>query len=440
MHKRLIKISKNRFFYTPDDYLELSASNFPVGTIFSERADIFWVVDLVHFDKNKKILEVKVLDYFPDNTLSFEAQSLKSGLNKIEFKDLEASILYSLLSAYSPMDFTHLIKKGSDEASYQSPFLKPKKEDTDDFDLEMREFIQPLNESSEAVKTEKTFVHYQKIKHYFKEAEFKLGYVEIKKRFPFLSDRLTLKIYNSNILPEYNYIKSFFPRAFKNKKKFSIEVKLEILGNKLLHYTATSKEINAINDKLIGIVKQLRTLQMLKTTVPPEIDQSLFTADEVFENTKDEGLDHNVFKDNEADILNQLLESKDIRNKKQLQYLAGLKQSSLQKIRITLSPIFGFLFFIEGEKMYHYCWELLNSHATYLWSFDKMEDSKVSLMRVQESINIIRDMGRKKYKQAYREHNIGDDLLFSIINHKHANSAFKDGFVHWKHRFKECLV
>lgn len=139
--------------------------------------------------------------------------------------------------------------------------------------------------------------------------------------------------------------------------------------------------------------------------------------------------------------MNFIIETRDVRNAKHLQFLAGSKHSTKQKLRFTLKPLFGFVFFIEGETKNHFCWELLNSHATYLWSFDKIDtDAKFQFKRVEETINIIRDMGRETYKSDFRNNKVDSDLSFCTIEHSNINSALVDGFVEWQHRLKERLV
>jgi len=171
------------------------------------------------------------------------------------------------------------------------------------------------------------------------------------------------------------------------------------------------------------------------------VDKSLFTSEEIFDSFEENLKDGNIFKQSEEDILNFLIETRNVRNAKQLQFLAGSKHSAKQKLRFTLNPLFGFLFFIEGETKNHFCWELLNSHATYLWSFNKIEtEVKFQLKRVEETINIIRDIGRDVYKNDFRSNKIDNDLSFCIIEHSNINSDFKESFVEWQHRLKERLV
>ncbi len=426
MHRRLIKIWQDKVYYTRENFIPLSETNFPESAGFSYLNEIIWEVELVEFDKAGKVLKINITDYYPENTLPFSVQRSKDEIKSIQFKHLDLDRLRPFLNRYSPLDFDEF----ADEKALKGQTIprQPKSAIP----------VNPGNDSLDPGETRS--IHFREsFKYYFKDAHFNLGFVEVRKKFYFLNQPMVFQIYNSEILPEFDYIKSFFPKVFNGKKKFTVEVWIEMENDKILKAKATSPEIDRINESLIDSIKQLRTLS-LASRLAPDIDKSLFTPDEIFSQAEEDGIDGNVFKQDGQDILKTFLSEKEIRNKKQLEYIAGYKQSPGQKIRFTLRPLFGFLFFVEGETMNHFCWELLNSHATYLWSFDKTEQLENQLLRVESSINLIRDMGRQKYKDAYRQNLLDTDAHLTVINHRYANSPLKDSFTYWKHRFKECLV
>jgi hypothetical protein len=425
VHRRLIKIWNDKVYYTPENFISLSETNFPESAGFSDLAEIFWEVELFEFDKEEKVLNVNILNYKPENTFQFENQRSKDKINSIQFKHLDLDILRPFLNRYNPLEFDKFL---DEDATTQQTLPETQEHEQ-------------VNHHSPSLNSQKPApISFQEsFKYYFKNAKFNLGFLEVRKKFYFLNEPFTFKIYNSEILPEFNYIKSFFPKVFKGKKQFSVQVWIEMENDEIIKTKATSPEINQINEALIDSIKQLRTLRVA-SALTPDIDKSLFTPDEIFSQNEDDGIDGNIFKQDGQDILNAFLTQKDIRNKKQLEYIAGYKHSPRQKIRFTLRPLFGFLFFVEGETMNHFCWELLNSHATYLWSFDKTKNLDNQLFRVESSINLIRDMGRQKYKNAYRNNLLDTDVHLTVIPHRYANSPMKDSFVYWKQRFKECLV
>ena len=436
---RIIKISDSKVYYTSSDFISISDTNFPDTACFNERFEIYWLIEISEYNKEKKILKVTVLEYEPNDVSSFSKQKAKSKINSFEFCKLKWEALEPRLSSYQKSELTDIVEDIYKEIKFENEeetdilFRKEEVQNqlsfTDDSNLE------------EIKLSTETRQYIENFTYYFKDANFKLGYVSVNKYFNFHEIRpIELKIYNSEILPEYDFIKNYFPKVFNNNKKFNVKAIIDIKGNEILKKRAYSKEIKLIDEKLIDSVKKLRTLELAKVTQNEDIDKSLFTADEIWDNINDEGIDGNVFKQDEADIINTLLSIKDVRNRKQLEYLAGYKHNPKEKIRFTLRSVFGFIFYTEGETMNHFCWELLNSHATYLWSFEKDDKTEIQIKRVEEIINIVRDTGRQKYKSAYLRNELDTDVFFNTINHKHANSDFIDGFVLWKHKLKEMIV
>jgi hypothetical protein len=124
-----------------------------------------------------------------------------------------------------------------------------------------------------------------------------------------------------------------------------------------------------------------------------------------------------------------------------LQYLAGLKQDAHYQVHITLQPGFGCVFLIQGATKNHFCWELLNSHATYLWTFDKRADFLPdALAKLERIIQVIRDHGRERYKQAYRDTAFDDIFVFQQIIHRKSDSQVVDPFPFWRQRLEEKLI
>ena len=137
-------------------------------------------------------------------------------------------------------------------------------------------------------------------------------------------------------------------------------------------------------------------------------------------------------------LLNSIIKIKDVKNKKQLEYLAGLKQDENYQLRFTLKPLFGFLFYVEGHNGNHFCWELLNSHATYIWSFDSKYAFFEILNEIDNIINYIRINGRKKYKELVKIES-ENKFLFSTLYHKKKLTKNKDGFVEWKNDLEKII-
>jgi hypothetical protein len=268
------------------------------------------------------------------------------------------------------------------------------------------------------------------------KAVFKMGYVEVGHQVKELPEQtLTIPIENPNILPEFDHVKPFFAKAL-GKKKIEVRGYLEMDEADHIEIRCQSKEISQINDKFIATVRKLRLEDAIFKPKKITVDKSLFTPEEYFEGF-DEAELGNTIRQSDKDLLTDLLESEKIRNRKQLLYLSGQLQSQRTGLRFTLSPKFGFLFHVEGETMDHFIWELLNSHATYIWSLDRVGTSLGHKFRlIEREINFIRENGRR----TYLDHARNEGLVFSKVNHENSESGLVDGFPKWRVRVGEVLV
>ena len=189
-------------------------------------------------------------------------------------------------------------------------------------------------------------------------------------------------------------------------------------------------QISKINSTFIHEVKKYIFEKFSKTTQKENSEQSIFELNEIL--TKIEiNQSYDLFADDEEEIIKFFISKHSIRNKKQLEYLSGLKQNKIDPIKFTLRPNFGFLFIIRSNDKLHYCWELLNSHATYLWSYplnyiDSLED-------VEKSINIIHSSGRQYYKKDFKNSQTNNEISFNLIRHQNDIN----GFVKWKDQFNK---
>jgi len=432
---RLLKISNNRIFFTPDTYIDINKINLSKGDIrFRTNEDIYLTVEAKSFNNITKVLVVKIIDYKPKDISCFDEQKISSRIDYLIFEPVEWRYFESLLSVYTRMKLIRekliIDNKEAIQPSKHSTFSR------DRTHFERIEF-QPSLKSLDPVIAEIS----EEFDVYYKDAFFNLGFVSFDYKSKLLGVVVSLKIDNSYILPEFNSIKSFFPKALGGNKKFKVKAKY-VLTNKIVTSTqALSEEIDKINEAIIESIKKERILNLTTTPLIAQPNKALFTTDDILDNFETNSINGNAANLNEQDILRTILDFGEVRNSKHLQYLAGSEHSTRQKLRFTLKPIFGFLFFIEGQTKNHYCWELLNSHATYLWSFDRIESEiNIQYKRIEETINTIRDLKRERYKAAYRANKIDADLNFSTIEHSKISSALIDGFVVWKHKLKERLT
>jgi hypothetical protein len=422
----VICIHNQRIYFNPDLSIPIENTNIPKESFVRHKHKQFlWKVELTSYLPLEKCLNVRLLEYESDRLDKFHEQAPKNEkeIEKLFFENPDWSDLGMVLLGYTKMGTAPPPQK-------ILPF------ETTEFLFKRR----PESVSKEFIQIKETS---KKIEEQFwidiSDVQFKLGYVTLSKKIEGVNDKVEFKIINEHILAEFDNIKFWFAKVLKTRR-IKVIATVTIKGNTVIDSIATSLHIDKITPELIDSVKYQRTFGLTKPSKIKAIDKSLFTAEDIFDQFESDA-EGNTFNQTDIEILSFLSDKPNIRNKKQLQYLAGGKQTERQKLRFTLHPNFGFVFLIEGEKNNHFVWELLNSHATYVWSIGKSEsDITIQYKRIEASINNVRTAGREEYKRAYRSSHQDPDLVFNVIEHNHANSNLIDGFVRWKSKLNEMLI
>lgn len=412
----ILQLSNQGIFYNPMEAISLAKTNLPSADTFAFKAfyQIYWIVKMVKFDAEKGILSVEPTDYSPSEFSAFSTQKPKLALKEIHFQNLAWEELEAHLSYYQPKAFEHLLKESPNPstAHQESISIAEQPDFSDTFHLRRLSlsFSFPIREMT-----------------------FKMGYVEFQKKDKDLKDQIIVKISNDAILPEFEHIKGYFVKAL-GRKRAAVEGYLLMDGDTIVEQHFRSPQIAAINEQLIATIRQLKIREVAKTPPVIAVDKSLFTNEDFFEGF-DEAELGNTLQVSEKEILEELLQLKGIRNKRQLEYLAGKLHNPKERIRFTLNPNFGFLFQVEGDTMDHFIWELLDSHATYIWSIDRGElNRSAQLKAIDQLINFIRTNGRNAYLSNPQEH----EFAFSKITHE--SKGLVDGFPKWRVRVQEVLV
>lgn len=427
--KVIIRIHEGKIYFNDHLFLPAEKSNLPAESIpFPQVRNIFWEVEQLEFDKTKHHLKVRVTNYFQRDIESFPLQNPKAAIDFIEFDQLLDVPSLKQCLRYSMTELSRL-----DQASTEAYV-----DISNPLPGNRQHRMKRTNLLFRSAPSQETF--HKEFNIYFKDAAFKLGYVVFEHPVQETGELIRFKIRNDFLLPEFDLIKSYFMKAL-GSRKFSVNARIIVENKKVIDTEATSRVISLINEDLIDSIRNIRTLGITRPPFRGNIDKSLFTSSDIFDEFSADEREGNVFDQSEEEILKFLLEKSNVRNRKQLEYLAGQKQVAHSKLKFTLHPFFGFLFTLEGERMNHFVWELLNSHATYIWSAGKGEqEMDLQYRRVEDAINQVRNSGREQYKQAYRISPHDPDLIFNVIVHENVNSSFIDGFVMWRHRINELIV
>lgn len=427
----VIKISNDSVFLNPVSELPIIQSNFPIAYCkFKTRSDIFWKVELLEYQPENKCLKIKVIEYFPIDTNNFNIQIIPNDVERIEFENFEWPSLEQQLSSHQKNKFQHLLNNHdvnrflNEEPRFKSSSLSETNIPSSGNDADLQ---------YSSIETKQI-----SFKFPFSEAQFLNGKVTFCKNIKELNRKVEFEIKNEHICEQFENIKLWFPKILK-VKRFEVTAVFKLTYGDLIETIASSPEISKINQDLIEGIKLHRTLDLIRKPLNSVSGKSLFTAEAIFKELDPDRLQQNVFNQSEHDILELLLYKS--RNRKQLEYLSGKLQSDNSKLRFTLSPLFGFLFFVEGNEKNHFAWELLNSHATYIWSWDKSKTIiEIQYQRIEEELNTIREIGRKRYKSAYKENQLDHDFLFNLIDHKKIDSDLSIALKIWQRNLNAMIL
>lgn len=415
----IIKVGNDGVFLNPRLFIPIHHTNIPIEHLmFRSHEDIFWKVEMIVYKADLAYLWVSVKEYRLKDITGFDKQEPTKSVEKLFFDKFDWQKLDPLLTSFHTIKLKeYLFNLDADD------YLKSEQQNHQHF--ERKPYVTTITESFGID---------------FTDCHFMLGYVTFTKHIKKIGKELNFKIPNEHILAEFDNIKFWFAKKLKTKK-IKVFVSIIVKDNEVTETTATSKHIEQITPELIDSVKYQRTLALTKEPRLSNTDKSLFTAEEIFTQIISGDIEGNVFNQSEEDILNFFLQESDIRNKKHLAYLASKKQSEKYKLRYTLNPNFGFLFLIEGFKNNHFIWELLNSHATYIWSIEKgKQNIELQFKRIESIVNNVRTNGREHYKRASRNNHQDNDLVFRVLKHKNIGSKLVDDFPNWKSRLNEHLI
>ncbi len=365
-----------------------------------------------------------VQNYTPTDLSNFDKQSIKGVIGSISFKDLNWQEFERLLGSYTlssirpfldqaTINSTHINAGNSRQERHESNF-----------------FIAP--ERIEILQAREEFFE-EEFQVSYEETRFRNGYVEFLWKFKWALNSFTVKIENPNIREEFEVIKDYFAKAINNKKKYSVKLKAKLIGFDVVEYTATSEDLEKINANLIESIRVTTTKRLFSEHKEKSSNKKVLSVEEIFENLDEYP---NVFNQSDVDIFSILAEAYGLRNKLPLEYLSGQVHSTKLKVKFTLKPMFGFLFFIEGDNRDFFCWELLNSNATYLWMIPK---NTVDFMQaeVEGEISAIHELGREQYRKLVKE-TPPKYMKFFFIDHRGIKNE-DEGFVEWKRRLVEIV-
>lgn len=443
----IIKINNQNIHFNPTLSIPVRQTNLPMESMtFRFHAEIYWRIELVEYIEDAKCWNVNVSDYSVNDNQTFGKQTTTKQIEKVVFNKLDWQRLEPLLFHYQEIKlidilYNHNIKthSHSEDISFipETPFNLslyeiPKEIPNHSFQTKFENRQIPIVPKVEHLKINFTVI--------FQDATFIDGFVVFKRFIKQVRIQVEFRIKNDCILEEFDNIKLWFSKMLRSKR-FDVAAIITTIDRHFSEASATSSQIDMITPNIIESVKYDRTLALTRPPKTTNPDKSLYSTEDIFNLIDPDIKDGNVFNQSEPDIIKSLTQNDHVRNRKQLEYLSVIKQSTKSKIHYTLNPLFGFLFLIEGKERYHFVWELLQSHATYIWSMDKKEKEVGALYsKIEDILNIIRLIGREEYKKTRLNSDLGFNFNFKSIEHQDISINLDDGFTKWKSKLDELLT
>ena len=209
-------------------------------------------------------------------------------------------------------------------------------------------------------------------------------------------------------------------------KYVEVNIYAEYENEVLVAQSAYSRDLERINQDLIESVRFRFVEKDILGKAPSKIvDENLLDLENLL------GQNNISLYNSQEDLINELLNNKDVKHYRQIKYLASKHESETLRLRFVLQP-FSFVFLISGKDAYHLVLETLNTEeATYIWHLDKKIDNlKQNINLVNKDLNLIRNKGRQYFLEMPKNN-------FSRIVHDYSDE--RKGFVVWKSAFEERL-
>ncbi len=407
----IIKLTNERILFSPTESILYANTNLPKDHFrFKASIQIYWIVELVRVPGNKKENIVKVIDYGAKNIGSFNHQVKMREVSFLKFEELDRDAFLGFCVSHELPMLDRLFSVSRKLSSMKSEGLSAN---------EVPAVINPNNLP--------IFQEYsEEFRMKFTEGTIVDGAILFVKRLEGIDSNLVFEIQNPSLIAPYDSIKEYLAKRLR-RETVIVTATIKLWERKAVVVNAQSEEIAKIDESFIQRIKykQIKSLPKIRESG----DRCIYGVDELL--LQSDELKGNLLQTNIENIIEVLTNNGEHRNTRQLIYLAK-KQDLDEVVYLTVSPYFGFVFYLRNSNRRSYIWELLDSHATYIWSFEKEDrNRKQEFDIVEQSINRIHQGGRNAYKSIYRNGEIIPEYSFDTIQHAMDGQSADKMFVEW---------
>jgi len=407
----IIKMTNERILFSPTQSVLYANTNLPKDHfVLKERIQIYWLVELIRVPGNRKEARVRIEDFQFKEIGRFTHQSVLREVPFLRFEEIDKDAFLGFCALYDLPRLEKLFSVSSKAPSANSQ----------GFEVNETAVLQNLN--SVPIVREYT----EEFRMKFTDGEIVDGAILFVKNLEGTDSNLVFEIRNPTLIKAHNLIKEYLAKKLR-KDTVTITATIKYSERKASVAIASSEDIALIDETFIQRIKYKQIKSLLK--IGQTDGKAIYGLDELLLQSSE--LKGNFLQTNIENILDVLTSNGEHRNTKQLAYLAQT-QSLDEVVYLTVTPNFGFVFYLQYENGRSYVWELLDSHATYIWIFEKMaRDRSTEFNIVENAINEIRQGGRIAYKNKHRDEHTAADYRFHTIQHALEGQTVDKMFVEW---------
>jgi hypothetical protein len=430
MRTIILKLEEDYIYFNSRVSIDWEYTDFPKRHCrFDTNRRIYVEAEQLQYHNESRTLKIRIISYTSTDIEQFEEQKPKYPIEWLEIDKMDWLKFKPFLRSYNADLIRYYF--------YNAEELFTGKDTIEETKSRLRSDIQSLRQArpNEYFQREREAVieNIQTVaKVRFEEATFYDGKIGFSIKLKGYQIARKFFIENEFLKEEFEYIKPWIIK--KIGKWFLASIKIKLVDGQIEAASAGSDEINQINTDLIESIRILKVTEFLKK---PAREKLLYSHDDVLSVVTEREGEINVLSASASDILEIMIKQGVVRNIRQLEFLSKDKQSLNDKLRFTAKPHFGFVFKVDGIAKQFFIWELLNTHATYVWEKDIEESASNEF--IENEISLIKTNGREEYRKQHK--NLATkDFQFHLIEHEGADLTEEERFKKWKEKVEAIVA
>jgi hypothetical protein len=413
----IVSLYVGQIWFNHKESVSYAQTNLPKAAFVFKEDELFWKVQMLGFDKSTGVLRLKVLDYQVAQYKSMYLQDdPKYPVKELAFEKLDWLKLEPLLSHVDVDTLRPFLLNAPPvlrmERSVQKPTPPPPV------------FRVPFNIT---------------VKIPFKDILFGEGKASLDLQLDYYAP-FGVEYDYAFLQESFNFCKDWFTKRFK-KNHVNVTATGFIKNGKLDGYTLLSDDLRSIDEAMILAIREIVLKDYVKKILKEESGKHVREASHIDEESGLKNLSPrgSTLSARELEILMSTIMARNARNEKQLAFLSGHTAVQMTHLKFTRPPYKGLIFSFKGGMFIHFVWELLNSNATYIWSFPIDKPSEPDMHGFLEKyIAMITEDGRFEWKRN-RTEQLQEGHLFSSVNHYHQSTYINEGLPEWIDSIEEII-